>query len=643
MVRGSFGRYQIVRKLGRSMTDVYLALDPFLKMHVVLKLIEQSGDHFTRIVIEAERRGAQIQKELRELDRRVLEVYDFGELDGCFFVAMEYFAGHNIAEILQSERRLDPPRACRYALEVLSQLERMHAFVSDFDGRLRAVVHGDIKPSNIQIGANDQVRLIDFGIAKMVTRTKHLTHHNLGSPTYCSPERLEKSQVDPHADLWAVGVSLYEMVSGALPYQSASTRKLENLIQSRRPPRALPSHCPPPLRAVIHKALGSQIECRYRSATEFGDDLRAFLDGRQTVAEREPLPSWDANETVRKPRLARVTRSRLPSRVKSIGAAWMEFARSRNVRSAIFAISIGIALGLLLVIPIHHLFALEEEARPLRETRDYEAMSAADITAEWTRYQHLARQDGFLGKFSPAATLASPMRVRLLSAADSVISKYRESSDPALANYEWSKARTALLYALEMEPSDHEARGKLALCDGYLNLIRNPKLPKAEATETNFQIAAADLPHSPDPHLALARLYTYAFRNAGKVASELTEAERRGFRPGPREFEQQADAYVFRAEYEIRQAQRAAAGSATEEHRWLRQASNDLERATTLYEPIAGFSNVNAGLDALYRDRESIDQFTQALVEKERKAALARAPHKARARRTAPRIGGPGT
>ena len=100
---------QIIRKLGRNMTDVYLALDPLLRLHVVLKLIEQSGDPLTRIVIDAERRGAQIQKQLREIDPRVVEVYDFGELEGCFFVAMEYFAGRNIAEILQTERRLEAP------------------------------------------------------------------------------------------------------------------------------------------------------------------------------------------------------------------------------------------------------------------------------------------------------------------------------------------------------------------------------------------------------------------------------------------------------------------------------------------------------------------------------------------------------
>src|SRR5437899_1894082 len=117
-----FGRFQIIRKLGRSMTDVYLALDPETTCYVVLKVIEQSRDEFTQLVIEAERRGAQLQKQLHEIDRRILEVYDFGEQQGCFFVSMEYFEGKSIAEILQAEGRLDPPRAARFAMEVCSQL-----------------------------------------------------------------------------------------------------------------------------------------------------------------------------------------------------------------------------------------------------------------------------------------------------------------------------------------------------------------------------------------------------------------------------------------------------------------------------------------------------------------------------------------
>src|SRR5579884_4554223 len=129
-----FGRYQIVRKLGRSMTDVYLALDETRERRVVLKIIEHAQDALTQTILDAERRGAAIQHQLHSLDPRVLEVYEYGEQENCFFVAMEYCEGRNLADILQSDRRLDPVRAARYAIEVCSQLTTLHSFQTDIDG-----------------------------------------------------------------------------------------------------------------------------------------------------------------------------------------------------------------------------------------------------------------------------------------------------------------------------------------------------------------------------------------------------------------------------------------------------------------------------------------------------------------------------
>src|SRR5215467_9491289 len=130
-----FGRYEILRKLGRSMTDVYLAIDEEAGRSVALKVIEESHDPATQLALEAERRGVLIQKQLREVDPRILEVYDYGEESGCFFVAMEYVEGRSIAQIIEAEKRLEPVRAVRYAREVCSQLDRLHSFSADIDGR----------------------------------------------------------------------------------------------------------------------------------------------------------------------------------------------------------------------------------------------------------------------------------------------------------------------------------------------------------------------------------------------------------------------------------------------------------------------------------------------------------------------------
>ena len=174
------GRYEIVRRLGKSVADVYLAIDSQEGRRVALKLIPATGDAVSRMVLEAERRGAAIQQELHSADPRMIEVYEYGELDGYFFVAMQYVEGRNLAEVLRAEQALKPVRAAAIALELCEQLDKFHSWES-------TVVHGDIKPANIHIGPSDTVRLLDFGIAKMLRRDCAATAHQFGSPGYCSP------------------------------------------------------------------------------------------------------------------------------------------------------------------------------------------------------------------------------------------------------------------------------------------------------------------------------------------------------------------------------------------------------------------------------------------------------------------------
>src|SRR5262249_28059549 len=126
-------------------------------------------------------------------------------------------------------------------------------------------------------------------------------------------------------------------------------------------------------------------------------------------------------------------------------------------------------------------------------------------------------------------------------------------------------------------------------------------LPKASQSKSSFEEAASKLPRSPDPHLALARLYIYSFRNVGLAMAELHEAEQAGYKSGPREQEQRADAYLFHAEWALEQTQRNI--SYSQKRKWLAMARADVERARSFYEPIDGFSKVSISLERLYRDR----------------------------------------
>jgi hypothetical protein len=470
-----FGPYEIIRRLGKSMNDVYLAQDTRANRQAALKLIKSGPDAASQLLLEAERRGAAIQQGLRTLDPRVIEIYDFGDLDGYFYVAMQYVEGRSLAEVLKHDGRMGAYRAARVALEICGQLEKFHA----------SVVHGDIKPSNIHLGLNETVRLLDFGIAKTLRPGRDFTFHNFVSPSYCSPERLGRSQVDQQADLWAVGVTLYEMVAGAPPYQAENTRKLEKLIQSGRPPRTLPASCPAPLKAVIRKALAPDAARRYKSAAAFADDLRAFLEGAQTAASEEHS-GWRPNPTVESGQ-AKPRPSRLPRKAFRIAGR--------------IAAAIGCVLaGMLLFIGTSYC------SRYWRATRE------ADLDAESSLYADLQAQFGFLGRYSPAELLREPLRAA------------------------------------------HEKAAKQTLARGYAALQQG----RRDEARARFQEAARDLPQSPEPHLALARLNLLAGLPTDALA-ELSAAERLGRVLGPQELQQRTEAYCLRGFEELQSGDVAAA------------------------------------------------------------------------------------
>jgi serine/threonine protein kinase len=617
------GSYEIISKLARGMTDVYLAFDTKYNRHAVLKIVEESRDPLTQLILEAERRGAKIQKQLHEVDSRVIEIYEYGDLDGYFFISMQYIEGRTVAEILKQESRIESERAAKLAIEILSQLGKLHAFHADVDGQRRAVIHGDIKPSNIQIGSNDEVRLLDFGIAKVLTFTHSRTHLNLGSPAYCSPERLSRGQVDRHSDLWAVGVTLYEMVAGLPPYQAQDTRKLEQLIQSRRPPRALPDNCPMVLKAILDKALAGDLHQRYVSAAAFENDLRLFLQQRPTVAETEQRTSWKTNPTVEKPRMKAIP-EKISSMADTVRRSVLKLKAPRFTQIVsslrmMVALCWGLFAGLLICVPIGYYYRFTRDSRPISGPLDYTRRNVASINGDWNLFQSLKFRNAFLGAVSPANKLAPHLRESLTQAADEIINHYRNSSDPDIQHFDWQKAVVCLRHALETDPGDHTIQGKLALSIGYVNLVHaitepsQNRLASIQTAQANFKEAVALLPGAPDPHLALARIYIYNFQNVGNGTAELHQAQRLGFQLGPREIEQQADGYRFRANVELHEARVYHGKSRADEERYLRLAQRDFERARQLYEPIVGFSEASMGLRQVDDDDRARQQLDDRL------------------------------
>ena len=543
------GRYEIVRRLGKSMTDVYLAMDTVENRKVALKLIPQGDDGARRMIVEAERRGAAIQKDLHTSDPRMVEIYEYGDLDGYFFVAMQFIEGRTVADILAAERVVDPCRAGVIALEICEQLAKFHSWES-------AVVHGDIKPSNIHLSPNDTVRLLDFGIAKTLRADCNATGHQFGSPSYCSPERLTRAEVDPQSDLWALGATLYEMLAGVPPYQAEDTRKLEGLIRSKRPPRALPASCPAGLRAVVMKALAPGAGQRYQSAAEFRADLQLFLERKPTRAETERRSGWNPNATVEAARqaLRRVTRT-------------IRRRHSRGLR--LLGAAAYFATGMLLWI---------------------------GGTLGWQVWQ--ARASATVRPVVPAVKAPPPeenLAQWYVAAADRILDSYRVSTDPRLSEFDWHKAEICLERAVQLGAGDDRTLAKLALARGYATLERLNGAQYSETAATGlrlkardeFVLAASKAPADSAPHLALARVYVYSLPDPEKAMAEFAAAERLGAVLGPREVEQQGDVYRIRAHQELA-------------HDW-RQAKRDADVARALYRRIPGFDEADRHLRELDR------------------------------------------
>jgi hypothetical protein len=515
------GRYEIVRRLGKSMTDVYLAMDTVQNRKVALKLIPRGDERAARLIMEAERRGAAIQQQLHTSDPRMVEIYEYGDLDGYFFVAMQFVEGRTVADILAADRVVDACRAAVIALEILEQLAKFHSWES-------AVVHGDIKPSNIHLSPNDTVRLLDFGIAKTLRADCNATGHEFGSPGYCSPERLARGQVDAQSDLWGLAATLYEMLAGEPPYQAEDTRKLEGLIRSKRPPRALPASCPPALRAIVVKALAPDPRQRYLSAPEFRADLQLFLERKPTLAESQRRPRWNPTATLGAAReaLRRVTRT----------------ARHRHSRSLrVLGAAVYFATGMLLWIGGTLGWQLWQ-ARASAAARPAVKPPPQENLAQW-----------------------------YVASADRILDSYRTSGLPGLYQVDWHKAEICLEHAVQLGAGDNPTTAKLALARGYATLER---LYGAQYSGTaaaalrlqardEFLLASSRAPADAAAHLGLARVYVYSLPDPGKAMAEFAAAERLGAALGSREVEQQGDVYRLRALEELprdwRQAKRDAA------------------------------------------------------------------------------------
>ena len=207
------------------------------------------------------------------------------------YMVMEWVEGWLLRQVLNEQRKLPPGRAVGIALRILEALEYLHS---------HGVVHRDLKPENIMIDSEDRIKLIDFGIAAK-TGARRLTFaklsQTLGTPDYISPEQVKGKRGDARSDLYAVGVILYEMLTGRAPFTGPNAFVIMNdrLLNNPVPPREIDPAISPQLQEIIYRALERDPSKRYASAREFAWDLEH--QEQVGVAERPELRDWKRRRT----------------------------------------------------------------------------------------------------------------------------------------------------------------------------------------------------------------------------------------------------------------------------------------------------------------------------------------------------------
>ena len=271
------GRYALGELLGGGgMANVYLAHDDVLGRDVALKVLRGQYANDEDFV-ERFRREAKNAAALNHPD--IVQVYDQGHTeDGTYYIAMEYVPGGTLAQRIKREGPLDPGEAAGVASRVADALAVAHA---------RGIVHRDIKPQNVLLSATGEAKVADFGIARAASAsTVTETSLILGTAAYMSPEQVRGERVGPASDLYSLGVVLYEMLTGELPYAADNplATAMKHLDEPPRRPREANPTVPEKLDALTAKLLAKDPGDRYASAAELAEDLRRVRDGLLPLA-----------------------------------------------------------------------------------------------------------------------------------------------------------------------------------------------------------------------------------------------------------------------------------------------------------------------------------------------------------------------
>jgi serine/threonine protein kinase/tetratricopeptide (TPR) repeat protein len=279
MIGSTLGNYKILEKLGEGgQGTVYKAVDSKLGRTLVIKVLPA----------ELTAREANLKRFEREaklasaLDHpNICTIFDLNEINGIHFIAMQYIEGRNVRQLVNG-RPLSLESALSIALQTADALAAAHA---------RGIIHRDIKAGNVMVTPTGQVKVLDFGLAKLLdedaARTSGIHHTEItevgvpyGTATYAAPEQARGDRVDSRADIFSTGVLLYEMLTGTWPFQGQTAVEVRHAVLNDEPAplsKMRPGRVPVQLQAVLDKALAKDPRNRYQRISHFADDLRAII------------------------------------------------------------------------------------------------------------------------------------------------------------------------------------------------------------------------------------------------------------------------------------------------------------------------------------------------------------------------------
>lgn len=400
------GRYEIQTRVGGGgMAIVYRGHDILLDRTVAIKVLRSqfgSDEDF----IKRFRREAQAAAKISHPN--VVNIYDVGEEEDIHYIVMEYVEGETLKDLINREAPLSAEKAVDIAIQITKALDIAHQ---------HQIIHRDIKPHNILIGKNGNVKVTDFGIARAVTSAT-ITHTGsvLGSVHYFSPEQAKGSLTGEKSDIYSLGVVLYEMVTGVLPFNGESpiSVALKHLQEDIKDPKSINPNIPQSLENIILRALSKEPEQRYHSAREMLKDLETCLSiSRANEAKFNPVAhEVDDNPTIIIP-VKRM--SRAPIKTETMDDELVEdyeeeaSTSRRWVKLSIWLIVIVliIGLGFYAVNKIQDALQVPDIEVPVVENHDWEEalqqLEDEGFTVEINRIYHSTVEEGNVIKQEPRA------------------------------------------------------------------------------------------------------------------------------------------------------------------------------------------------------------------------------------------------